>query len=337
MSMNAIGLELLWMKCHKSVPDQAKNIWYSTRVTSLPNLQLKRTYRFRLQPNMAQQRLLLQFAGARRWVWNWALARRIAHFSEHKSSLSSADLSIELTALKKLPDTAWLCDVDSQLLQQPLRDLDSAYAHFFRRVKQNKLGKGTKAVKVGYPRFKSRKIDTPRFRIPQRVKLLGERIYVPKLGFVAIKVHRPVDGDIKSATFKRDPSGHWHVTLVSHFTMPDVPIPMPADTKADTVGFDLGLKDFVALSEGERVAAPKFYRHAERKLRRANKSLHRKHKGSANRAKARVRLARVHAKTANKRRDFLHKLSTRIISTYSAVCIEDLNVRGLAGTSTSIV
>src|SRR5438105_3987345 len=144
-----------------------------------------------MRPNGGQERALFRMAGARRWVWNWALARRKAYHAEHGQGIPASQLSAELTALKGRPETAWLREVDSQLLQQVLRDLDKAFRAFF-------------AGQAGYPRFKSRKTDRPRFRIPQRVKVSGGKVYVPKIGWVRIRQSRPMEGEGKSATFKRD-------------------------------------------------------------------------------------------------------------------------------------
>ncbi len=280
----------------------------------------RKVFRFRMEPTQSQGEVLERMAGARRWVWNWGLGRRKEVYEQTKQSLPMAQLSAELTALKKQPETAWLREADSQLLQQALKDLDRAYQAFF--------GKRTR-----FPRFKSRKKDEPRFRIPQRVKVEGSKVYVPKVGWVKIRQSQPVDCPIKGATFKRDTEGHWYVTLTAEFEMPDIPLP-PANAKK-VVGVDLGLKDFAVLSDGTRIAPPKFYRAGERKLRKASKALSRKQKGSKNRDKARRRLNRVHAKVRNQRQDWLHKLTTGLVTRYDGLCIEDLSLKGMARTKLS--
>ena len=172
----------------------------------------------------------------------------------------------------------------------------------------------------------------PSFRIPQRVEVVDGRVYIPKIGFVRIRQsYKAIDGKTKSATFKRDALGHWHVALVVAFTMPDVPLPPPDPAKV--VGIDVGLYEFAVFSNGDDpVPVPKFYRKAERTLRRAQRTFSRRQKGSKRRAKARLRVARVHQQTANKRKDFLHKLSTKLIRRFDGVCIEDLNLAALART-----
>jgi len=278
---------------------------------------LRRVYRYRLEPTADQAATFGRMAGARRWVWNWALARRREHYAATGKGLSRGALSAELTALKSAPDTAWLRDADSQALQQALIDLYKAFDAFFDR-------------RARYPRFKSRKRDIARFRIPQRVAVVGGAVSAPKVGLVKARISRPIEGVAKGATFKRDACGHWFVSIVAEVEMPAVSLPAPRPAR--TVGADLGLKDAVVTSDGERVPAPRFYRVAQRKLRRAQRAFSRKKKGSNNKAKARVTVARVHQKIANKRADFCHKLTTGLIADHDAVCIEDLCVRGLART-----
>jgi putative transposase len=278
----------------------------------------RKVYRFRMRPHADQGQALNRMAGARRFVWNWALARWKETYAATGKSISLQQLSAELTALKTEPDTAWLSECDSQALQQVLTDLQRAFAHFFER-------------RARYPRFKSKKRDQARFRIPQRVKVADGKVYVPKVGWVRIRQSREVDGATKSATFRREADGHWYVSLTAEFEMPDVAIPAPDPAK--TVGLDLGLIDFVTPSDGAQpTPAPKFYRKATAKIRRAQKSVSRRKLGSKRREKARKRLARAHQKAGRQRNDFLHKLSTDLVGRHDAICIEDLNVKGLART-----
>ncbi|MCA1598530.1 MAG: transposase, partial [Chloroflexi bacterium] len=221
------------------------------------------------------------------------------------------------TALKYEPDTTWLREIDSQLVQQALADLKRAYTNFFER-------------RATYPKVKHKKTDRLRFRIPQRVTLSDGYVTVPKIGRVKVRQSQEVEGTTKSATFTRDACGHWFVSLVAEIEMPVVVLPAPTEER--TIGIDLGLKDAIVTSDGERVAAPQCYRRGQRKLRRAQRSTSRKKKGSKNRAKARLHVARVHQKIAAKRNDFCHKLTTRLIKGHEAVCIENLTVKGLVKT-----
>ena len=245
--------------------------------------------------------------------------RKREHFRRSGKTLSYNQLAAELTLLKQQSATAWLRESDSQSLQQALRDLDNAFQQFFRRLR-----KGEK--KAGFPNFKSRKTDPPRFRIPQRVRLEGSQVLVPKIGLIKLILHRPLEGVIKSATFKREACGHWFVSLVVE--QPRAPkVARPVQTH---IGIDLGLKSLAVLSSGETIENPRWYRVQSRKLRRAQQALSRKLTGSRNRGKARLVVARLHQKIRNQRTDFLHKLSTELIGHNDLLSIEDLNVGGLA-------
>jgi hypothetical protein len=140
-------------------------------------------------------------AGARRFVWNWALRRWKDHYAATGKSISPKQLSAELTALKAKPETAWLNDVDSQALQQTLKDQHRAFINCFEK-------------RAGYPRFKSRKRDKARFRIPQRIKLEDGKVYVPKVGWIRIRQSQETDGMVKGATFRREADGHWYVNTL---------------------------------------------------------------------------------------------------------------------------
>jgi putative transposase len=277
----------------------------------------QKALRYRLLPTSEQEGVFCQWAGARRWVYNRFLARRIDHYKATGKTLSYNELAGELTVLKRQPETAWLREVHSQALQQALRDLDRAFAAFFARRSR-------------FPRFKAKKHETPTFRIPQRVSVQGDRLHIPKVGAVRLVLHRPVEGTVKSATFKQDALGHWHVTLVVHFELPDAPSPTPAPERS--VGIDLGLKELAVLSDGQRVPAPKYYRRAERKLARLQRHLARCQKGSKGREQARRAVARQHLKVANQRKDFLHKLSASLVRQYDAIIVEALAVSAIART-----
>jgi putative transposase len=278
----------------------------------------RRAYRFRMEPTAAQGHDLNRMAGARRWAWNWGLNRRREHYRDFGKTLTFKALCAELTALKTRPETAWLKEADSQALQQVLKDLCQAFANFFEK-------------RARFPRFKSRKRDRARFRIPQRVKVADGNVYVPKIGNVRIRQSQDIDGETKGATFKRDAKGHWFVTLVAEFAMPDVALPDPDPLKV--VGIDLGLIDFATLSDGtEPIPAPKFYRKGEREQRKAQRVFSRRMKGSRRKAKAGRKVAIIGAKVADQRKDFLHKLTTDLVGTHDGLCIEDLCVLGLAKT-----
>jgi putative transposase len=280
----------------------------------------RKVYRFRLKPTAEQRSALNRMAGARRWVWNWGLGRRREHYREFGKTLSFKHLCAEFTALKSQPETAWLATLDSQALQQALKDLCQAFTNFFEK-------------RARFPRFKSKKRDCARFRIPQRVKLVEGMLVVPKVGRVKVRQTRGIAEPTRSATFRRQANGKWYVSLTAHFEMPDIALPPPDSEKV--VGIDLGLKDFLVVSDGARTAAPKFYRRAARRLARAQRHVSRCVKGSQRHAKAKARVARIHRQTADRRKDFLHQLTTDLVSKHHGICIEDLNLKALARTKLS--
>jgi putative transposase len=277
----------------------------------------RKVYRFRMRPTRVQEQSLNRMAGARRWVWNWALARWKDAYAITGESISLKRLSAELTSLKEEPETAWLKEADSQALQQVLKDLHRAFSNFFER-------------RARYPRFKSRKRDPLRFRIPQRVKIDDAKVYVPKVGRVRIRQSQPVEEETKSATFRRSADGKWYVTLTVEFAMPDIPLPSPNPLRV--VGIDLGLKTFATITAQEPIPCPKFFRKGQRKLRKAQRVLSRRKPGSKRKTKAKLAVARIHQRIANQRGDFLHKLTTKLVGENDGICIEDLSLKGLART-----
>jgi putative transposase len=278
----------------------------------------RKAYRFRMRPTRSEESSLNRMAGARRWVWNWALSRWRDTYAAMGKSISLKQLSLELTALKGKPDTAWLKEIDSQALQQVLKDLHRAFVNFFEK-------------RARCPRFKGRKRDPLRFRIPQRVTIKDGKVYVPKIGWVRIRQSQPLEGTTKSATFRRDACGHWYVTLTIEFEMPDVALPTP--NPIEVAGIDLGLKVFATItSQREPIENPRFFRTGQRKLKRAQRAVSRRNDGSRRKAKAKRRVARIHRKIADQRKDFLHKLTTKLVNEHDGLCIEDLSLKGLART-----
>jgi len=250
-------------------------------------------------------------------VWNWGLARWKETYAATGKSISLKQLSAELTRLKEKPETVWLKEADSQSLQQVLKDLHRAFTNFFEK-------------RARYPRFKSKKRDPSRFRIPQRVKIADGKVYVPKVGQVRIQQSRPVEEKTKSATFRRSADGKWYIALTVEFDMPDIPLSTPDPAKV--VGIDLGLKTFATITGREPIPSPKFFRKGQRKLRKAQRVLSRRKPGSKRKAKAKVVVARVHQRIANQKGDFLHKLTTELVINHDGLCIEDLSLKGLART-----
>ncbi len=277
----------------------------------------RKVYRFRLDPTADEETAFARFAGARRFVFNWALARRKETYQQTGKSVSWSELSVELTELKNKSGFEWLKQIDSQLLQQALADCKRAFDNFFQK-------------RAGFPRFKKKYSARQSFRIPQRVKIEGGRLYIPKIGWVKIRQSQAVDLPLKSATFKREATGKWYVSLVVEFDLPD--LPKPAIETETAVGIDVGFDRFATDSAGGVVENPRFFRKVERKIKRASRRLSRCKKGGANRAKARRALAREHEKVANKRADFAHKFSASVVKENSTIACETLNLKGMSKT-----
>jgi putative transposase len=277
----------------------------------------RKVYRFRIDPTAEQEAAVARYAGARRFVFNWALARRKETYEQNGKSISWSELSAELTELKNNPGFEWLREIDSQLLQQALADCKRAFENFFQK-------------RAGFPKFKKKHSARQSFRIPQRIKLEGGRVYIPKIGWVAVRQSLAVDLPLKSATFKREATGKWYVSLVVEFDLPD--LPKPTIEPETAIGIDVGFDRFATDSGGGATENPRFFRKAERRIRRASRRLSRRQKGGANRAKARRAVAREYEKIANKRADFAHKFSTLVVKENYTIACETLNLQGMSKT-----
>ncbi|MFM9607239.1 RNA-guided endonuclease InsQ/TnpB family protein [Streptomyces niveiscabiei] len=281
-------------------------------------------YNYRAYPDAPQRRALARAFGCARVVWNDCLRdRREAHVAG-LPYVTSAELSrLRITQAKRTEERAWLADVSAVVLQQSLRDLDAAYKNFFDSLKGKRQGR-----KVGPPRFKSKKDTRQSVRLNTNAFCLKDdgTVYVAKVGDLKVKWSRRLPAAPTSVTVTRDSCGRYFLSFVVD-TEPDI---FP-EAETDT-GIDLGLSAFAVLSDGSKIDSPRFLRRAEKKLRRLQRELSRKAKGSKNRAKARIKVARQHAKVADRRRDFHHKVSTRIVRDNQAVYVEDLAVSGLGRT-----
>jgi len=281
-------------------------------------------YSYRLYPTPGQHVALAKAFGCARVVYNDALAARQAAYEAGEPYITDAQASARLTAAKATPERAWLAEVSSVVLQQALADLNTAYRNFFNSVTGKRKG-----TRVAPPRFRSRKDSRQsiRFTANARFKVLGNgRLRLPKIGDVEVRWSRDLPAAPSSVTVIRDAAGRYFASFVVEAGTRHAP---GADRE---VGIDLGLGYFAVLDDGTKVAAPRFLRRAEKKLRKAQKALSRKEKGSRNRDKARVYVARAHARVADARRDFHHKLSTQLVRESQAVTVEDLSVKGLART-----
>ncbi|MGC5330306.1 RNA-guided endonuclease InsQ/TnpB family protein [Micromonospora sp. DT62] len=283
-------------------------------------------YQFRVYPTPGQQIELARAFGCARVVFNDGLRLRQQAREAGGKYLSDGELSRRLiTEAKRTPERAWLGEVSAVVLQQALADLNTAYRNFFASVTGKRKGR-----KLAAPRFRSRKDNRQaiRFTKNSRFKVLDNgRLRLPKIGDLTVRWSRTLPSDPSSVTVIRDAAGRYFASFVVQ-TAEDEMLP-PVDVE---VGIDLGLTHFAVLSDGTKVTTPKFLRRAARKLRRLQQDLSRKQRGSVNRKKAVVKVARAHARVADTRRDWQHKLSTRIIRDNQAVYVEDLAVAGLGRT-----
>jgi putative transposase len=281
-------------------------------------------YAYRLNPTPGQRVALAKAFGCARVVFNDAVAARRAAHEAGAPYPTDAELSRALTAAKRTPQRAWLGEVSAVVLQQALADANTAYRNYF----ASRSGK-RKGRKLGAPRFRSRKDRAQSIRFtkaaPFRVTDAG-RLRLPGVGDVAVRWSRELPGEASSVTVTVDASGRYHASFVVE--VPDQPL-QPTGRE---VGVDLGLTHFAVFSDGRKVDNPRYGRKAAAKLRRAQKELSRRQRGSNNRAKSRRKVARAHARVADTRRDWLHKLSTAIVRENQAVYVEDLAVSGLART-----
>lgn len=273
---------------------------------------MQKGFKARIYPTKVQQDILLKMFGSCRFVYNYFLAERIWSYKENGVSLSYNKTSNMLTVLKRDKGHLWLNECDSMALQESLRNLDRAFQNFF---------KGN----ARFPRFHS-KHGKQSYRTRNQgngIRIVGNTIKIPKVGFVKYKGLKCFNGHIFSATISMSASGKFYISLCVE--LDDTVL----SNNGCVVGLDVGIKEFYTDSNGNSVANPKTYRKHEKKIIREQRKLSRKKKGSSNRNKQRIRLAMQHEKVANIRKDFLHKESFRLANENQVVCVEDLNVKGM--------
>ena len=276
-----------------------------------------RAYKYRLYPNEEQKVLVAKHLGSCRFIYNYALDKKVRAYQTDKTNLSRFDIQADLPNMKKSEEYCWLKEVNSLSLQASLANLDSAYTKFFREHK-------------GFPRFKSKKDSKQSFSIPQntRVDFENGRIFIPKFkGGIKTKFHRTFEGIVKSSTISRTATGKYFVSILVEVNEPDVPMKPICENK--TVGIDLGIKTFAVLSDGTEIPNPKHLKQSLDKVKKLQRSLSHKNKGSKNRDKARRKLALAHEQVTNRRNDFLHKVTSYLVNNYDTICLEDLNVKGM--------
>lgn len=272
---------------------------------------MKQRWKFRCYPTPEQEKILAQTFGCARYVYNWALSERTKAF-QRGERMNYAQSSAALTALKRQPETIWLNDVSSIPTQQALRHLQAAFANFF-------------AKRAAYPSFKRKdgRQSAEFTRSGFSFDVGTRRLTVAKMGDLKVKWSRRVACDPSTVTVIRNPSGRYFVSLTV-----DVDVAPLAET-GQSVGIDFGVARLATLSTGERIANPKHLQSRARRLALLQRRMAKKQKGSKRRTLAKRAVARQHEKIGNCRKDALEKLTTRLVTEFDVICIEDLNLRGM--------
>lgn len=274
---------------------------------------VNKAYKFRIYPTAEQATLINKTIGCSRFVFNRFLAEWNYAFKETGKGLTYGACSAELTKLKQEID--WLKEPDKFSLQNALRNLSDAYNRFFK--KQNDA-----------PKFKSKKNPAQSYQTNYtngNIEIVDNQIKLPKLGLVKFAKSREIEGRILNATVRRNPSGKYFVSVLAEVEIHELP------KTGNEVGIDVGLKDFAVLSSGEVFVNPKFFRTLEEKLARAQRKLSRMIRGSYNWNKQRIKVAQIHERIANTRKDYLDKISTHIVKNHDIIAVEDLQVKNMLG------
>lgn len=272
------------------------------------------TYEFRIYPTEEQKIFFAKSFGCSRFVYNYFLNVRNQHYLNakegEKKSLNYYDNAKQLTQLKKQKEYEWLKDVNSQSLQFSLNSLEVSFQRFFKKISK-------------FPKFKS-KSSKQSFHIPQGFSIENDKLFIPKMKEgIKVNFHREIEGKPLSITIKKTPTEKYFVSILVEKEIKEL------EKNNNNLGIDLGLKDFIIDSNGNRVDNPKFHRKNEKKLKYESRKLSNKKKGSNNRNKQRIIVAKVHEKISNKRKDFLHKVSSKLINENQVICLESLSVKNM--------
>ncbi len=277
-------------------------------------MQRLQAFKYELRPDGQQARQMARFAGSCRFVFNKALALQKANHEAGGKYIGYVAMAKHLTEWRNGSETPWLKDAPVHPLQHALKDMDRAYQNFF-------------AKRAAFPKFK-KKGQRESFRYPdaKQIKLdqANGRIFLPKLGWMRLRLSRPVLGELRNATVSYS-GGKWFVAIQ---TAREVEQPMPTATSA--IGIDVGIARFATFSDGTFLAPLDSFKKHESRLRRAQRAMSRKVKNSRNWRKAKTQVQKIHARIGNARRDYLHKATSAISQNHAMVCIEDLQVRNMS-------
>lgn len=276
-----------------------------------------RAYKYRLYPNNEQKVLIEKHIGSCRFIYNYALAKKVKAYQIDRINLSRFDIQSDLPKMKRSEEYCWLKEVNSSSLQASLANLDSAYTKFFREHRR-------------FPKFKSKKDNKQSFSVPKNTKVNFENnyVFIPKFkSGIKAKIHRTFEGIVKSSTISRTATGKYFISILVEMNEHNTPMRPICENK--TVGIDLGIKTFAVISDGTEIPNPKYLNKSLDKIKKLQRSLSRKAKGSKNREKSRIKLALAHEKVVNRRNNFLHKVTYYLVNNYDTICLEDLNVKGM--------
>ena len=279
---------------------------------------IKRTYRYRIYPNETQKQELAHTFGCSRWVYNWALETKTKAYYQDEESLSFTDLSSRLTSKKREEETEWLSEVSAVTLQQSLRNLNKAFTNFFEG-------------RAEYPSFKSKKGDQTARYVGTAFDIREEngkrKLRLSKMpGLINVRWSRGLPSEPSSCTVTKNAAGQYHVCFVCTEEIETLP-----RTKGgpNFVGVDLGIESLAALSTGEKVGNPRWFENEYERLRREQQKLSRKEKGSNNWVRQKKRVAKVHQRIQDRRKDFIEKLATRLVENFDVIVVEDLSVKAM--------
>ena len=279
-----------------------------------------RAYKFRIYPNDEQRILFAKTFGCVRMVYNYWLDRKIRQYEENKTNVTYTVCAKEMAAMKKTDEYAFLKEVDSVSLQQSLRHLDAAFQNFFRQPK------------AGFPKFKSKKRNKNNYCtvcINSNITIGNGYLKLPKIGQVRLKQHRsiPKEYKLKSVTVSQTPGGNYYASILFEYENQ-----VQEKELQSFLGLDFSMHELYRDSNGNEPAYPGYYRKAEKKLAKEQRKLSQMQKGSKNRDKQRIRVAKLHEKVSNQRKDFLHKQSRQITNACDCdcVCVEDLDMKAMS-------
>ncbi len=274
-----------------------------------------KAYKYQLAPNVAHREFLNRSFGCARVVYNHCLQRRTELWADGRQRISAFDLCKEVVLLKKKDEYRWLSEVDHQTLVQSIRNMDSAYTRFFRE-------------KNGFPKFRSKYgKQSCKFTQCVHVDFKAGKVRLPKIGWIKARISREFEGRIKTVTVTRNAVGKYHVSILVD-NGEALPAKRPV-TPETTVGIDMGLTTFATISNGVEIANPKHLEKASGRLAVLQRRMSRKKKGSNRYREAKLKVAKHHQKTANQRKDHIHKFTTNLVKNHDSVCIEDLNIAGM--------